>query len=395
MPDLPTLAGTFREAGYQTAYMGKWHLGELDTPDGGGGPGAQGFGTVVHAGSAGATGSFFPPFPVEKNHAVTNPLSGEPGDDLTGRLTDAAVEFVADAAGKPEPFLLVLSHYAVHTPLEARQEEVKAYRRALRKVGVEAGGKRDDADLVADRAGFSKTVQNNPTYAAMVERVDDSLGRVVAALADAGATENTVVVFTSDHGGLSTRGRGNRRALATSNRPLRQGKGSIFEGGTRVPLVVAWPGTLTPAVSQRQVHGVDHYPTLLELAGLPARPEQHVDGRSYAAALRGGGEPREPLFFYKWQARPGSTGDTRAASLVDGDLKLIEWLDADPVGGPLAGPPAGEGRVELFDLAADPGELVNLAGERPAVAAAMLKRLRAIEADVGSLRDRKRERREE
>ena len=379
-----TFGEAFREAGYQTAYMGKWHLGKE-----GGGPSDQGFDTVVHSGSAGATGSFFPPFPVEKGHAVAHPLTGEPGDDLTGRLTDAAVEYVETASAADAPFLLVLAHYDVHTPLEADDGAKKKYARKLRKAGVEKGGTREDPDLAEDRAAFSKTVQNNPTYAAMVERTDDSLGRLLAALDDAGVADDTVVVLTSDHGGLSTRGAGNRRALATSNAPLRQGKGSIFEGGTRVPLIVAGPG-IEPATSAAPVHGVDLYPTLLDLAGLPPRPEQHVDGRSFAAAVRGEPvEPRGPLFWYKWQARPDSTGDTRAVSLVEGDLKLIEWLDETPVGGPFAGPPEGEGRVELFDLAADPGERTNLAGDRPAEAAAMLDRLRAIEEEVGNLRDRK------
>ena len=375
-----TFGEAFREAGYRTAYLGKWHLGKA-----GGGPGEQGFDTVVHAGSAGATGSFFPPFPVEKGNFVENPLTGGPGDDLTGRLTDAAVKFVAGAATGDAPFLMVLSHYAVHTPLEARDAERRKYARKLRKAGVETGGTRNDPDLIEDRAGVSKTVQNNPTYAAMVERVDDSLGRVLAALGDAGVADNTIVVFTSDHGGLSTRGRENRRQLATSNAPLRQGKGSIFEGGTRVPLIVRWPGRVAAGTgSARQVHGVDHYPTLLDLAGLPPRPDQHVNGRSYAAALLHGDETdRDGLFWYKRQARPNSTGDTRAASYIEGDYKLIEWLDDDPVGGPFAGPAVGGGRIELFDLAADPGERTNLAGEQPDRAAAMLERLRAIEAEVG------------
>ena len=272
-----TFGEAFRGAGYRTAYLGKWHLGKA-----GGGPGEQGFDTVVHAGSAGATGSFFPPFPVEKGNFVENPLTGEPGDDLTGRLTDAAVEFVAGAATGDAPFLMVLSHYAVHTPLEARDAEKKKYARKLRKAGVETGGTRNDPDLIEDRAGVSKTVQNNPTYAAMVERVDDSLGRVLAALGDAGVADNTVVVFTSDHGGLSTRGRENRRQLATSNAPLRQGKGSIFEGGTRVPLIVRWPGRVAARTrSARQVHGVDHYPTLLDL--WPACPRAPTSTSTVAA----------------------------------------------------------------------------------------------------------------
>ena len=237
---LPLSEVTFGEAlqehGYQTCYIGKWHLGKE-----GGDPGAQGFDTVIQdAGSAGATGDYFYPFPSEKKLSVINPVGGKEGDYLTDRLTDKAVEYIA--ASKESPFLLVMAHYAVHTPIQAPEEVTKKYKRKLRKAGVEAGGKRKDADLVTDRQGVTKTIQNNPTYAAMVEKTDDSLGRILQALKDAGVAENTVVIMTSDHGGLSTRGLDSRRQLATSNAPLRQGKGSIFEGGTRVPLIVKWPG---------------------------------------------------------------------------------------------------------------------------------------------------------
>ncbi len=251
---------------------------------------------MIHSGSAGATGTFFPvgedgAFPVEKGNAVTNPLVGQPDDDLTGRLTDAAVDSIKREAAGDQPFLTVLAHYAVHTPLEAREDEVKKYARKLRQAGVEKGGMakgggRDDADLIRDRSGMTKTVQNNPTYAAVVERVDDSLGRVMAALQAAGADENTVVVFTSDHGGRSTHGLKNRRQMATSNLPLRQGKGAIFDGGLRVPLMVRRSGTTRHnEESYFPTHGVDVYPTLLELAGLPSRSEQLLDGLSFADSL--------------------------------------------------------------------------------------------------------------
>ena len=210
------------EAGYETCYIGKWHLGHE-----GGGPGAQGFQRVIHSGSAGATGSYFAPFEVEKGHSVLNPVDGKDGDYLTDRLTDEAVKYIGEE--RTAPFLMVMAHYAVHTPLEAPAEMKKKYQKKLRKAGVEVGGKKDDPDFVTDRQGTVKTIQNNPTYAAMVEKTDDSLGRIVKAIEDAGATDNTIVILTSDHGGLSTRGLANGRALATSNAPLRQGKGSIFD----------------------------------------------------------------------------------------------------------------------------------------------------------------------
>ena len=393
-----TFGEAFRQAGYATCYIGKWHLGHggdgnpLD-----GGPGQQGFQTVIHSGSAGATGSFFPTasptggeYPVEKNNAVANPVTGEPGDDLTGRLTDEAVDYIADAAAGDAPFLMVLAHYDVHTPLEASDGGVKKYRRKLRLAGIEKGNGRDDADYVRDRAGMTKTVQNNPTYAAMVERTDASLGRVLDALDAAGAGENTVVIFTSDHGGLSTRGLNNRRQTATSNAPYRQGKGSIFDGGLRVPLIVRDPANgRAGAVADARVHGVDLYPTMLDLAGLPPRPGQHVDGVSFAPALGGEAVGRPPLFWYKWRARPDSTGDTRSMAMIEGDWKIVEWLDDEPIGrfSPEQGG-GGGAEVELFDLSRDPGERTNLARAQPERAAALLKKMRALEEELGNLRAR-------
>lgn len=371
-PPLPLTEVTFgealREYGYRTAYIGKWHLGHDDS-----GPGAQGFGTVIHAGSAGATGSFFHPFTVETGRAVENPIESREGDYLIDRLTDEAVTFLEQQ--DEQPFLLVVSHYAVHTPLEAPEELTSKYRSRLQQAGLPIGGEQDDADLVRDRQGLTKTLQNNPTYAAMVERTDASLGRIMKALAATGRDANTVVVLTSDHGGLSTRGLENRRGLATSNAPFRQGKGSIFEGGTRVPLIVRWPDRVAAGlVSDVQVTGTDHYPTMLEMVGAPLRPEQHVDGRSYWKALQGDTTPREAMFFYKWMARPGSTGDTRAISLIDGRWKLILWLDED--------------LVELFDLSTDMSETTNLASTIPERTSAMLARLLESEESVGNLREK-------
>jgi len=360
-----------QEHGYQTCYIGKWHLGHE-----GGDPGAQGFDTVIHAGSAGATGSFFHPFTVEKGHSVENPIESKEGDYLVDRMTDEAVEYIASA--RNEPFLMVMAHYAVHTPIEAPEEVTKKYSRKLRKAGVAIGGKKDDADFVPDRQGMTKTLQNNPTYAAMIEKTDDSLGRILKALADAGVADNTAIILTSDHGGLSTRGLENKRAVATSNAPLRQGKGSIFEGGTRVPLIVKWPGKVEAgATSPVQVTGMDHYPTMLEMAGTPLRPEQHVDGRSYIEALQGKTYQRDAMFWYKWQARPDSTGDTRAISLIQGNFKLVQWIDED--------------LTELFDLSNDIGERTNLATKMPDRTQAMLAELLKTEEAIGNLREKGRQ----
>jgi arylsulfatase A-like enzyme len=356
-----------KEVGYKTCYIGKWHLGKEN-----GGPGDQGFDTVIHSGSAGATHSFFFPFPTEKGLSVENPVTGKEGDYLPDCLAEKAVEFIDE--NRDGPFLLVMAHYAVHTPLEAPEDIKKKYQKKLRKAGVEVGGKKVDPDFVQDRNGTVKTVQNNPTYAAMVERTDDSLGRILEALKKNGIEDNTAVILTSDHGGLSTRGAGNSRALATSNAPLRQGKGSIFEGGTRVPLIVKWPGKIKPqSTSSVQVTGTDHYPTMLEIAGDRLRPEQHVDGRSYRKALAGENYQRDGMFWYKWTARPDSTGDTRSISYIEGNYKIIQWLDED--------------LVELFDLSNDEGEQNSLTATKPEMTETMLKKLLAKESEIGNLRE--------
>lgn len=372
---LPLADVSFGEAlqahGYQTCYIGKWHLGKD-----GGDPGAQGFQTVIHAGSAGATGDYFFPFPTEKGNTVINPIDGKDGDYLTDRLTDKAVEYID--AHKQSTFLLVMAHYAVHTPLQAPEELQKKYQKKLRKAGVPVGGKKQDPDMATDRQGVTKTVQNNPIYAGMVEKTDDSLGRIMQALKDSGIENNTTIILTSDHGGLSTRGLDSKRALATSNSPLRQGKGSIFEGGTRVPLIVKWPGKIeSGSVSAAPVTGTDHYPTMLAMAGAPLQPRQHVDGRSYLNALRGKPYQRDPMFWYKWQARPDSTGDTRALSMIDGNYKIIQWIDEDI--------------VELFDLSNDPGEQKNVAAELPDLTAKLLKTLLQTESEMGNLREKGRQ----
>ncbi len=194
-----TYGEDLQDHGYRTCYIGKWHLGKD-----GGGPGDQGFETVIHSGSAGAPGSYWAPFPSEKGLSVANPVDGKKGDYLTDRLTDKAVAYID--ANKEGPFLLVMAHYAVHTPLEAPEDIKKKYQKKLRRAGIEVGGKKIDPDFVTDRQGTVKTIQNNPTYAAMVERTDDSLGRILDALKSNGIEDNTAVILTSDHGGLSTGG---------------------------------------------------------------------------------------------------------------------------------------------------------------------------------------------
>jgi arylsulfatase A-like enzyme len=347
-----TFGERLRDAGYRTAYIGKWHLGKE-----GGGPDVQGFDISLFAGQAGAPGSYFLPYE-ERRAGVSTPSfppydGGEEGEYLTDRLTDEAIRFVEQSAD--EPFLLVLAHYAVHTPIQAKPETAAEYREKAHEMGLKSNW---DEDLVIDRTGKVKTEQNHPVYAAMVDSVDENLGRLLEVLDRNGASDNTVVILTSDHGGLSTRGLEHRRELATSNLPYRHGKGWLYDGGTRVPLVVRWPGKAKAGhVSNVQVTGTDHYQTILDLAGVTRGEATPQDSVSYLSALKGTEYERPPMFWHSSLGRPTQTGDTRSSSVIEGDWKLIQWyaLENDDIV-----------ETQLFNLAEDPGERHDLAGAEPA-----------------------------
>ena len=349
-----TFAEILKSAGYQTAYIGKWHIGKE-----GGGPSHQGFDTSIMAGHSGATPSFFLPYekPAKgKSKKGFEPYDGgEKGEYLTDRLTDEALAFIEQK--KDSPFLLVLAHYAVHTPIEAPEPLSDKYRKIIADKNISKGGPKSDNDVVVDNTGQVKTVQNNPVYAAMVDSVDANLGRIIEKLEALGLSENTVIILTSDHGGLSSRGLENTRELATSNLPYRHGKGWLYDGGIRVPMIVKWPAKIQAgSVSQVQLTGTDHYPTLLELAGLPLQPEQHRDGESYMPALLGKNYQRSPMFWHSSLGRPTRTGDTRSSAVIDGDWKLIQWYSLKD---------ESIDRIELFNLADDPGEQTDLSKQQP------------------------------
>ena len=220
-----------------------------------------------------------------------------------------------------------------------------------------------------ERASSTKLRQDHPTYAAMVESTDASVGRILAKLTDLELDERTVVVFVSDNGGLSTLARRGFNQ-ATANVPLRAGKGWLYDGGVRVPLLIRGPGTVragtvveTPAMS------TDLFPTLLELAGLPARPGDHVDGTSLVPALVGATENLRGALYWHFPHYHGS-GNRPGGAVQFGDLKLVEWFE--------------DGSVELYDLSVDSGERHDLSDERPEDAAHLLEGLRAWRKEVGA-----------
>ncbi len=312
-----TLAEALAPAGYVSASIGKWHLGsERHWPR------RRGFDVNVAGHTHGSPASYF--FPYRNPGQAWNPDMpnldlgrGLPGEYLTRRLTDEALEFIQRNSDRP--FFLYLSHYAVHTPLQAPEALVRKYRSKL-AAGVEG---------------------IDPTYVAMVETVDDSVGRVLDKLAQLGLEDRTVVVVASDNGGL---------ASVTDNSPLRAGKGYLYEGGIRVPLIVRWPGRGTPgSVIDAPVTNADLYPFLLSVSGLRANSAAHGDARDLGPLIAGGEWEPRPLIWYYPHYSPQAR-DPGAAILADG-FKLIEFYDP--------------GRVELYRLVDDLGESRDLAGKMP------------------------------
>lgn len=356
-----SMAEVLAEAGYATWFVGKWHLADKDD---GNMPEDQGFHVNIAGGHAGAPGSYEWPYDKKKNknHQTKKDVEGledgEPGKMLTDHLTEKTEELLREhaAGGADKPFFLALCHYGVHTPFEDTQDRVKMFRKHLKEIGEPEGPE------FADRDGTEKLHQDHPVYAAMTYRVDESLGRVEAVLDELGLAENTVVVFTSDHGGLSNRGFENGRGLATSNAPLRAGKGHLFEGGVRVPFIVKWPGHVAAgSTSDAVTTNTDPFATFAELAGHALADGVAQDGVSLVPALTGGEQAaRGPIFWHSPRARPQSTGDHNATAVRDGDWKLIHWHDAD--------------RDDLFNLADDISESTDVSADHPGEA----KRLRAL-----------------
>ncbi len=345
-----TIAELLKTHGYQTFFAGKWHLG-----DKGHWPTDQGFDINIggmHAGSP--PGGYYGPW---KN---PNLEARDKDEYLTERLTEESVSFLEkrDAA---KPFLLYLSYYNVHTPITPYRKRVDHYRQKADRLFKEASAP------LAEHKGLSRTRQDNADYASMVAAVDDSVGAVLDKLDALGLREDTLVIFFSDNGGLCT----TRKPGPTSNLPLRSGKGWLYEGGIREPMIVRAPGVARPgSVCAAPVFSTDFFPTILELAGLPARPDLHVDGVSLVPQLRGEAAPARTLYWH-YPHYHGSTW-TPGAAIRDGDWKLITFDEYD--------------EVELYHLGKDPGERHELSATEPEQTKRLLKKLRDWQDAMGAKR---------
>lgn len=325
-----TIAEALKEAGYVSCHIGKWHLGADDWY-----PEKQGFDINIGGCDYGQPPSYFDPYKGRQGDIPTLKPRRE-GEYLTDREADEAVKFIREH--RDRPFFLYLANYAVHTPIQAKE------------------------DLKAKYEKKEKTHQKNAAYAAMIESVDDAVSRVMEVLDECGLEEKTMIVFFSDNGGL---------AGVTSNAPLRSGKGYPYEGGIRVPCIVRWPDKVLPqSMSRTPISSVDFFPTICEAAGVKPHPDRRVDGMSLAPLFASAESlPREALF---WHFPHYRGKNTPPYSIIRArNWKLIKRYD-------------GGKEYELFDLKSDPGETADLSAQQPDKVMELDAKLKAWLEDVGA-----------
>ncbi len=330
-----TIAERLRSAGYATASIGKWHLGGPAFW-----PEAQGFDRNIAGTDGGSPPSYFSPYKIK---TLTD---GPEGEFLTDRLTSEAIGFIEKS--KDKPFFIYMPHYAVHTPIMGKKEVIAKYQ-----------AKRADGGHC------------NPVYAALVESVDDSVGRLRAKLDELKLTQTTIFIFTSDNGGLSgTVNGGGWKRGPTDNSPSRWGKGSAFDGGVHIPLIVSWPAKVKAgATCDVPVISCDHYPTLLEATGVPAKDGQTIDGESLMPLLtQTGNLKRDAIYWHYPHYHPGSA--TPYSAIREGDWKLIEWFE--------------DSHVELYNLKRDIGEMDNVAPVHTEIASRLVGKLHTWRTGAGA-----------
>jgi len=345
--DTPTLAKALKAAGYATFFAGKWHLG----PEGWW-PENQGFdvnkGGCDRGGPYGGK-QYFSPY---GNPRLSD---GPAGEHLPDRLATEAATFIE--ANKERPFFAYFAFYSVHTPLMAREDLRKKYEAKRARLGLSAAWGQEGPREV-------RLVQEHAVYAGLVEAMDLAVGKVLAKLDELGLRENTLIIFTSDNGGLST-----SEGSPTSNLPLRGGKGWMYEGGIREPLLVRWPAVVKAgSVIDTPVSSPDFFPTLLAAAKAQPQPGQVLDGVSLMPLFNNDALPERPLFWH--YPHYGNQGGAPGAAIRRGPWKLIHWMEDD--------------RVELFDLSKDLGETSNLAEKEPQRVAQLRAELAAWQKEVGA-----------
>lgn len=344
-----TVAKALKRGGYATFFAGKWHLG----PEGWY-PEDHGFdinkGGTEQGGPYGGN-KYFSPY--------GNPRldDGTPGEHLPDRLATETTKFIE--ANKDRPFFAYLAFYSVHTPLMARKDLEKKYEAKRKQLGLEAKWGREDTRDV-------RLVQEHAVYAGMVEAMDQAVGKVLRKIDDLDLRKNTIVIFTSDNGGLST-----SEGSPTSNAPLRAGKGWLYEGGIREPLIIRWPGTPGRGTDINEpVISPDFYPTILDAAKVPMPSGHPHEGISLAPLIAGIAHPR-PRTLYWHYPHYGNQGGAPGTAVRRGDWKLIHWFEGD--------------RYELFNLANDQGEKHDLAWQNAERVVELRKEMVRLHESTGSI----------
>ena len=349
-----TIAEALKHAGYVTCFAGKWHLGLSPAYW----PKNQGFDYNYGGWAAGnprahGMGGYFSPY--------HNPRlkDGPKGEFLPDRLTTEIIRFIKQQVKTGKPFFADLSFYAVHEPIEAKKEYIEKFREKAHSMGLDTMQqfiKKNPGMPESPGWRTERMVQSNPVYAGLIYSVDENVGRIMKTLDELGIAGNTIVIFTSDNGGLST-----TAYAPTTNYPLRYGKGWTYEGGTRIPLIIKWPGvTREGSVCHFPVVNTDYYPTLLQMAGLPLMPEQHKDGVSMLPLLKGGNTIDQPVIYWHYPHYHGA-GCTPSSSVRMGDWKLIQFYE--------------DNHVELYNLRTDLEERREVSRAFPDKAALLLDML--------------------
>ncbi len=345
-----SIAKALKEGGYTTWHIGKWHLGDRPYY-----PENHGFDVNVggcHWGHP--LKGYFSPYHIETME------DGPEGEYLTDRLTDEAIGLIQNHPGGS--FFMNFWHYAVHTPIQSKQVDIDKYeikKDILRLGSVQEfeDGDNFPCEHKKDIRIKRRLVQSDTHYAAMIDNLDYNIGRLINAVREAGQEDNTIIIFTSDNGGLSTSERS-----PTCNHPLNEGKGWMYEGGVREPLIIKWPGVIQEgSLCNVPVTSPDFYPTLLEAAGLDLIPEQHTDGISLLPLLKGSTAfDREAIYWH--YPHYGNQGGTPGSSIRMGDYKLIKFYE--------------DNHIELYNLKDDINEMYDLSLEKFDIAEDMLNRLR-------------------
>jgi arylsulfatase A-like enzyme len=344
-----TMPEALRAGGYSTFFTGKWHLG-----DKGSWPEDHGFDINKGGWDKGSpVGGYFSPW---VNPTLENRRDGE---DLSMRLANETVNFLKENNPNQtgQPVFAFLSFYAVHGPIQTTRKKWAKYREKAEKAGIAKTG------FVKGSYLPMRHVQDNPVYAGLVEQMDDAVGVVLKALDELGMSENTIVVFTSDNGGVSA-----GDSYSTSNLPFRGGKGYQFEGGIREPYFIKVPGLTKGEECATPVTGTDFYPTLLELAGLALKPQEHADGKSLVPLLKGGSIADRPLVWH--YPHYGNQGGDPTSIIRDGDWKLIHYYE--------------DGHKELYNVKTDVEETTDVALGNPEVVKMLSVKLFSYLEDVGA-----------